>query len=154
MRLKICDGHLTCKVANKCLDVRERVEVVEWNKMVPFLPLLSCELSVSVKENPDRKKKKKKICAETINCVKLSTKRNCIKSWYYFSWFTHCCSRTKSKHCLLKWGDANCKLRYVDLKNPSNLSFLRVWKKLFLTWKRFQFFPAGSLHFYLKQSIE
>ena len=27
--------------------------------MVPFLPLLSCELSVSVKENPDRKKKKK-----------------------------------------------------------------------------------------------
>ena len=27
--------------------------------MVPSLPLLSCELSVSVKENPDRKKKKK-----------------------------------------------------------------------------------------------
>ena len=25
--------------------------------MVPSLPLLSCELSVSVKENPDRKKK-------------------------------------------------------------------------------------------------
>ena len=36
------------------------VEVVEWNKMVPSLPLLSCELSMSVKENPDRKKKKKK----------------------------------------------------------------------------------------------
>ena len=32
MRLKICDSHLTCKVANKCLNVRERVEVVEWNK--------------------------------------------------------------------------------------------------------------------------
>ena len=31
--------------------------------MVPSLPLLSCEFSVSVKENPDRKKKKKK-CAE------------------------------------------------------------------------------------------
>ena len=29
--------------------------------MVPSLPLLSCESSVSVKENPDRKKKKK-IC--------------------------------------------------------------------------------------------
>ena len=57
MRLKICDSHLTCKVANKCLNVRERVEVVEWNKMVPSLPLLSCELSVSVKKNPDRKKK-------------------------------------------------------------------------------------------------
>ena len=28
--------------------------------MIPSLPLLSCELSVSVKENPDRKKKKKK----------------------------------------------------------------------------------------------
>ena len=28
--------------------------------MVSSLPLLSCELSVSVKENPDRKKKKKK----------------------------------------------------------------------------------------------
>ena len=47
-------------VANKCLNVRERVEVVEWNKMVPSLPLQSCELSVSVKENPDRKKKQKK----------------------------------------------------------------------------------------------
>ena len=56
MRLKICDSHLTCKVANKCLNVRERVEVVEWEKMVPSLPLLSCELSVSVKENPDKKK--------------------------------------------------------------------------------------------------
>ena len=33
------------------------MEVAEWNKMVPSLPLLSCELSVSVKENPDRKKK-------------------------------------------------------------------------------------------------
>ena len=59
LRFKICDSHLTCKVANKCLIVRERVEVVEWKKMVPSLPLLSCELSVSVKENPDRKKKNK-----------------------------------------------------------------------------------------------
>ena len=57
LRLKICDSHLTCKVANKFLNVRERVEVVAWNKMTPSLPLLSCELLVSVKENPDRKKK-------------------------------------------------------------------------------------------------
>ena len=57
LRLKICDSHLTCKAANKCLNVLEQVGVVEWNKMVPSLPLLSCELSVSVKENPDRKKK-------------------------------------------------------------------------------------------------
>ena len=44
-------------IANKCLNVRERVEVVERNKMVSSLPLLSCELSMSVKENPDRKKR-------------------------------------------------------------------------------------------------
>ena len=59
MRLKICDSHLTCKVANKCLNVHERVEAVERNKMVPSLLLLSCELPVSVKENPDRKKKER-----------------------------------------------------------------------------------------------
>ena len=29
LQLKICDGHLMCKVASKCLNVRERVEVVE-----------------------------------------------------------------------------------------------------------------------------
>ena len=29
LRLKICDSHLTCKVANKRLNARERVEVVE-----------------------------------------------------------------------------------------------------------------------------
>ena len=32
MRLKICDNYLICKVANKCLNVREWVGVVEWNK--------------------------------------------------------------------------------------------------------------------------
>ena len=32
MRLKIYDSHLTCRDANKCLNVRERVEVLEWNK--------------------------------------------------------------------------------------------------------------------------
>ena len=59
MKKKVCDGHLTCKVANKCLNVRERVEVVEWNKH--SLPLLSSESSVSVKENPDREKKIDKV---------------------------------------------------------------------------------------------
>ena len=63
MQLKICDSHLTCKAANKCLNVRQRVEVVEWKKkMVPSLHLLSCELPVSVKENPDRKIKPCNIC--------------------------------------------------------------------------------------------
>ena len=46
------------EVANKCLNVRERVEVVDGIKDGPSLPLLSCELSVSMKENADRKKKK------------------------------------------------------------------------------------------------
>ena len=32
--------------------------------MVPSLALLSCELSLSVKENPDRKKKKKDLLNE------------------------------------------------------------------------------------------
>ena len=32
IRLKVRDSHLTCKVANKCLNVHEQVEVVEWNK--------------------------------------------------------------------------------------------------------------------------
>ena len=43
---------------NKCLNIGERmVVVVEWNKRwSPSLPMLSCESSVSVKENPDRKK--------------------------------------------------------------------------------------------------
>ena len=36
MRLKICDSHLICKVANKCLNVRERVVVVEWNNISLF----------------------------------------------------------------------------------------------------------------------
>ena len=54
VRLKICDSHLTCKVPNKCLNVRERVEVLERNTNIPSLPELSCELSMSVKENPDR----------------------------------------------------------------------------------------------------
>ena len=58
MRLKIRDSYLICKIPNKCLNVRGWVEVVKWNKkMVPSLPLLACESSVSMKENPDRKKK-------------------------------------------------------------------------------------------------
>ena len=60
VRLKICDSHLSCKVADKCLNVREQAEVVEWNKRwsPPFPCMQSCELLVSVKENCDRKEKK------------------------------------------------------------------------------------------------
>ena len=53
----MCDSHLTCKVGNKCLNAREWVAVVEWNKKwSPYFPMLSCESSVSVKKNPGRKK--------------------------------------------------------------------------------------------------
>ena len=55
VRLKICDIHLTCKVANKYLNVREWVEMAEWNKKWSPLTILSCESSVSVKEKPGRK---------------------------------------------------------------------------------------------------
>ena len=44
MRLKICDSHLTCKVVNKCLNVREWVEVVDWNKRWPP-PFPCCPVS-------------------------------------------------------------------------------------------------------------
>ena len=32
LRFIICNDHLTCKVANKCLNVCVRMEVVEWSK--------------------------------------------------------------------------------------------------------------------------
>ena len=57
MRLKTCDRHLTCKVTNKCLNVCERVEVVERNKR--WSPSFPC--SPVSRQNPDRKK-------EEINC--------------------------------------------------------------------------------------
>ena len=61
MQLKTRDSHLTCKVANKCLNVLERVEVVEWNKR--WSPPFPCcpENHQSLKENPDRKKIKSHI---------------------------------------------------------------------------------------------
>ena len=46
--------------------------MVEWNKMVPSIPLLSCQLSVSVKENPDSKKKDAKKRLNTLNIIKNS----------------------------------------------------------------------------------
>ena len=45
VRLKIRDSHLTCKVANKWLNVLERVEVVEWNKRYSP-PFPSCPVSL------------------------------------------------------------------------------------------------------------
>ena len=38
------DSHLICKVANKCLNVRKRVKVVEWNKRWST-PFPSCPVS-------------------------------------------------------------------------------------------------------------
>ena len=56
MRLKVLGSYLTWKVASKYVNSRERVKVVERNNK-PSLSLLSCDLSVSMKENPDRKKR-------------------------------------------------------------------------------------------------
>ena len=36
VRSKIRGSHLTCKVANRCLNVRERLEVVGWKKDGPL----------------------------------------------------------------------------------------------------------------------
>ena len=54
LRLKIRSSHFICKLANKCLNVREQVEVVEKNVDVSSLSLLSRELSVCVKEKSDK----------------------------------------------------------------------------------------------------
>ena len=50
MQLKICDSHLSCKVANKCRNVLRGM------KSIPSLPLSSYELLVTVKGNLGRKK--------------------------------------------------------------------------------------------------
>ena len=61
MRLKICDSHLTCKVANECLNVRERVEVVEWNKRwSPPFPCCPVSRQCPWKKILIEKKRKKK----------------------------------------------------------------------------------------------
>ena len=57
MRLKICDSHLTCKIANKCLNVPERVEVVEWNKRW-FSPIPCCPVSCQCPWNKTLNEKK------------------------------------------------------------------------------------------------
>ena len=51
--------------------------------MVPSLPLLSCELSMSVKENPARKKKEKKAIFEAQIMKKLSNTEAQLKKKRY-----------------------------------------------------------------------
>ena len=61
MRLKIRDSHLTCKVTNKCLNVHERLEVVEWNKRwSPPFPCCPVNRQCLWKKTLIEKKKKKK----------------------------------------------------------------------------------------------
>ena len=51
-------------------------------KMIPFLPLLSFELSVSVKENPDREKNPRSSTSfEKINIPNRKMMSNCHPSW-------------------------------------------------------------------------
>ena len=58
MQLKMRGTQLSWKIADKFLNIHKRLEVVETIKMVLSLSLLSHDLSVSVEENPDRKKDK------------------------------------------------------------------------------------------------
>ena len=77
MRLKIRDSHLTCKVANKCLNVREWVEVVEWNKRwSPPSPCYPVNRQC-LKEIPDRKKKSQ---------VGFSESRKLLRNFYSRRW--------------------------------------------------------------------
>ena len=62
MSIQCCNLNVTCKVAHKCLNVRERVEVVEWNRKrsppFPYSPV-SCQCPWK-KALIEKKKKKKK----------------------------------------------------------------------------------------------
>ena len=49
MRLKIRSSHLTCKVANKCLNFLDGMEVEQRDKNAPLFPCCSV---VSAKEKP------------------------------------------------------------------------------------------------------
>ena len=65
MRLKIRDSHLACKVANKCLNVREWVEVGEWNKRrSPPFPCCPVSRQCPWKKTLIEKKKGKKCSLE------------------------------------------------------------------------------------------
>ena len=56
--------------------------------MVPSLPLLSCESSVSVKENPDRKKKKNTeyLSVFSLNAGKYGPEKLRLTQWQCFNW--------------------------------------------------------------------
>ena len=54
LRLKMRGNHFSCKLPHKFLNICELMVVVERNKDGPFLYLLSRELTVCVKENPDK----------------------------------------------------------------------------------------------------
>ena len=52
MQLRVLGSNVRCKITNKCLNVREWVEMVEWNKDSPSLFSLSCDSSESPKKTP------------------------------------------------------------------------------------------------------
>ena len=57
MQLKIRDSDLTCKVASKCLDVRELVQIVESNKKwSPAFPYCPVNHQCLLKKTPTEKK--------------------------------------------------------------------------------------------------
>ena len=75
MRLQKRDIHLTCKVVNKYLNVRERVEVVEWNKRWSP-PFLRCPVNCQCLW-------KKTLIEKSASLTKRYT-------WSYLTWKTKC----------------------------------------------------------------
>ena len=83
MWLKICDSHLTCKVGNKCLNVREPVELVEskirWSP--PYLCCLASRQSLWKKAQVEKKPALRvifwKIC-DLWNCAFINLTRDLV----------------------------------------------------------------------------
>ena len=99
MRLKICDSHLTCKVVNKCLNVREWVEVVDWNKRWPP-PFPCCPVS------------RQCLCKKTLIEKKMSIYKNHFKKRKYGTESVYICSTGFSN-----WGRKQHKLLNATDKN-------------------------------------
>ena len=94
--IKICDSHLTCKVANKCLNVRERVEVVERNKRrPPPFPCWPVSRQCSWKKNLIEKQ-------NSVRIFKFSpflyTIKSCQWNFINFSKFVNVLIRKEIKH--------------------------------------------------------
>ena len=129
MRLKICDSHLRCKVANKCLNVREREEVVDWNKRwspsFPCFPV-SCQCpwkkTLIVKKYTSQCFQVFQGYSTLLSMIKLAKLIHWRKLWF-FLFFT-----ISKKHFFRVW--------LFQEKSIKKQIFLTEWKKSFLQKKK------------------